>query len=60
MKKIALVGTTLALAMAAESAFAATAAAAANGPTAGSFGINVGFIQATTVGDTTTPAEENI
>ena len=57
MKKIALVGTTLALAMAAGSASAATAAAAANGPTAGSFGINVGFIQATAVGNTTTPAD---
>ena len=57
MKKIALVGTTLALAMAAGSASAASAAAAANGPTAGSFGINVGFIQATAVGDTTTPAD---
>src|SRR5476651_2160433 len=56
MKKIALVGTTLALAMAAGSASAATAAAA-NGPTAGSFGINVGFIQATAVGNTTTPAD---
>jgi hypothetical protein len=50
MKKIALVGTTLALAMAAGGASAASAAAAANGPTAGKFGINVGFSQPTTTG----------
>jgi hypothetical protein len=55
MNKIALVVTTLALAMAAGSASAATAAT--NGPTAGSFGINIGFTQATAVGDTTTPAD---
>jgi hypothetical protein len=45
MKRIVLVSTAFALAMAAESA-----SAAANGPTAGSFGVNVGFTQPTAAG----------
>lgn len=46
MKRIALASTTLVLAMAAGSACAASA----SGPTAGSFGINVGFTQPTATG----------
>jgi hypothetical protein len=52
MRKITLASSALTLAMAAGNACAATA----SGPTAGSFGINVGFTQATAAGNNSTPA----
>ena len=52
MKKIALAGSTLALAMAAGSVYAASA----SGPTAKSFGLNVGFTQTTAMGNSAAPA----
>ena len=48
MKKMTLVVSTLALAMAAGSASAATASSASNGPSAGNFGLNVDLTKPTT------------